>query len=78
MNHQPLGQAPRSCLIEASSCNSSQSVLARRVPGAQTLSKLFHRPEAACGALRGQACEPQDFPYRKRIADPVAAPIYAG
>ena len=38
---------------------------------------LFHRPEAACGALRGHRGETQELPYRKRFSDAPAVPIYA-
>ena len=39
---------------------------------------FFHRPGVACGAWRVLTCDSQDLPYRKRFADPPAAPIYAG
>ena len=64
--------------IEANPDDSPQPVPARSIRGAQAPGQaFFHRPEAACGALRGLACETQDLPYRKRFSHAPAAPIYA-
>ena len=37
---------------------------------------FFRRPVAPDGASRGQDCEAPEFPYRNRLAEPSAAPIF--
>ena len=39
------------------------------------ISKILHRPGMTVGAMRGQAPETQDSPYRKRLADAGRVPI---